>query len=188
MADRAANREPTQVELLERPMLRLRVEAAMWRRNDLILVTSFIAATGALVILTQTKRADAPSAPVERGPDAEQLAITLMRLVPELEEHVAAGSMKTRDSAAACVSDSRARTARIDGIERDVLEGTGYRRWTDPEARYLAEPLHDAMAPLRACVSCSVEKSGCADAARALVTLERRLAARSSIVFDPGGI
>ena len=68
-----------------------------------------------------------------------------------------------------------------------MLDGAGYRTWTDPEARELAEPLHGTIEPLRACVSCMPLKSGCADAARALVTLERRLAARKAIA-EPGGI
>lgn len=158
----------------------------MPRRSDIILVSAFLAATTALAVLARTKQADAP-APADRGPSGEAFAASVAVLLPELEGHVVAGSAKERDGAPACLWDSRTRNARIDGIEQDVLEGTGHRGWTDPEARSLAEPLHDTIAPLRACVSCMPVKSGCADAARALVTLERRLAARKAIA-EPGGI
>jgi hypothetical protein len=161
----------------------------MSRHTDVILVSAFVAATAALMIMTQSKRADAPSAPPsDRGPSADVFAANVTILIPELEGHVVAGSTRLRDGSPACAWDARARMARIDGIERDVIEGTGYRMWSDADARSLAEPLHDALPPLRACVSCMPVKSGCADAARALVTLERRLAARKVMSTEPGGI
>jgi hypothetical protein len=170
-------------------MLRVAPEAAMSRHTDIVLVSLFIAATASLMIMTQSKRADAPAAPpADTGPTSETFAATVATLLPELQGHVASGSTKTRDGSAACVWDSRTRSARVDSIERDVLGGAEYRNWTDPETRSLAEPLHDAIAPLRECVSCSPVKSGCADAARALVTLERRLGARKATSVERGGI
>jgi len=158
----------------------------MSRHSDLILVSACLAATAALVVLVRAKPADAPTS--STGPHADQFAATATALIPELEGHVVAGSTKARDGAPACLWDSRTRTARIDAVDQGVLDGTGFRSWSDPEARMLGESLHATLAPLRACVSCTPVKQGCADAARALVTLERRLAARQSTIGEPGGI
>jgi hypothetical protein len=126
-------------------------------------------------------------APSDRGPSGEAFTATVAVLLPELENHVVAGSAKARDGTPACVWDFRTRNARIDTIEHDVLDGVGYRNWSDADARSLAEPLHATIEPLRVCVSCMPVKDGCAAAARSLVTIERQLAARKAIA-EPGGI
>jgi hypothetical protein len=92
----------------------------------------------------------------------EPYATRVAAALPHLERHVAWGSMRTRT--APC--DETARFAEIAELETAIGAGD------DPA---LATPLAEGIASLRACLACTPEPHGCADAARAFTTVEIRL-------------
>ncbi len=102
-------------------------------------------------------------------PRTSMFALKVEEALPTLEGHVVAGSWKPRDERATCAADERRRIAELDAIERDLAAS---QRPSDGE---LAEPVAEALAALRMCVSCAPEKSGCAAAARALTRIEAHL-------------
>lgn len=110
--------------------------------------------------------AEAPVAPEAR---TSTYVVKVEEALPSLEAHAAAGSWKARDDRASCAVDERRRIAELDALERDLDAAML------PSDRELAETVTDALVALRACVSCSPEKSGCAAAARALTRVEARL-------------
>jgi hypothetical protein len=94
---------------------------------------------------------------------AETYAAHVARVLPRLEGHAAAGSMRDR----ALVCDERERLADIAAIERELGDGRD-----DPGT---AASLATGIDALRACVACTPEPHGCANAARAFTDVERRL-------------
>lgn len=83
--------------------------------------------------------------------------------LPQLERHVAAGSMRARG----LVCDGGERLDEIAALEAAVGGG-------DEPA--ISVPLAEGIAALRECVACTSEPQGCAAAARAFTIVERRLA------------
>jgi hypothetical protein len=126
----------------------------------LLLAGAFAGAT-AFVALRAPGRFGS-DAPLRGSPSESTYAARVASAVPRLEAHVAAGSMRDR----ALVCDENARIADIAAIERDLGEGD------DPS---IATPLASGLVAVRACVACTPEPSGCADAARAFRALETRL-------------
>lgn len=90
-------------------------------------------------------------------------------VLPLLEAHVVAGSDKDRDDRAECARDALVRTTDIDAIEAYLFEGKSTAN------DRLAEPLASGMKAARACVTCTEQIVGCADAARAFTRVENRL-------------
>lgn len=82
--------------------------------------------------------------------------------LPHLERHVANGSMRERD--VAC--DESAALAEIAELETAIGPG---------DDLAISLPLGQGIAALRACVACTPEPRGCADAARAFTLVEERL-------------
>ena len=82
--------------------------------------------------------------------------------LPHLERHAASGSMRDRDLAC----DDRPVLAEIAAIEATIEPAD------DPA---LSVPLGAGLSALRACVACTPEPRGCADAARAFSRVEELL-------------
>src|SRR5687767_6879838 len=85
--------------------------------------------------------------------------------LPHLERHVAGGSMRSRELRC----DEREALADIAQLEAAIGPSD------DPA---LSPPLVVGISALRACVACTPEPRGCADAARAFSLVEERLALR----------
>lgn len=160
----------------------------MQRRIAIAVTLAFTMATGVLAWVSQRGATAPPPSSALRGPDVDVFAAAVEVVLPGLENDVVAAADLTNPLDGTCLAESKRRIAGIDAVERDVLRGQAWLRWADADARAIAEPLADALAPLRACVTCGTPKPACADAARALVRVENRLEPRRVHALEPGGI
>lgn len=143
----------------------------MDRYVDAAAVLLFVGATAFVGLYARGffDRHGEPTPETEPPPRTSVFALKVEEALPTLEGHVVAGSWKPRDARSTCAADERRRIAELDAIERDLFAAEL------PSDRALAEPVAEALAALRMCVSCAPEKNGCAAAARALTRVESRL-------------
>jgi hypothetical protein len=132
----------------------------------------------ATVAPTPVVTADEPAAkPGRPVPDLATLRADVAKVVPELRQHVVAGTTKVR-APPDCIGDHTRRLKQLAVVQALVGQPVEHMMWPEPQSD-LADALNEVVTELRGCVNCFPgDVKDCALAEKAIAKLQQELAKR----------